>query len=351
MKIALIADTFSVETGTGIARYANELLIGLKKKGIDVKPVCVKPLNIPFGSVIDHSFRLPYHILSKIDKFDLIHATSPSVALSFAFIKKPKVLTYHDLTSILYRNSGVAFHTKMSTPIIYKLIGKYCDKSIAVSTQTKNEIIKYLNIPERKISVINLGINEKFTQIKINKNSNYIIGYIGSLMKRKRVDFLIKSFYHFKSSYPELKAKLFIYGDKKFEYFKLLELAKRLGINNDIIFFGKVAEEDIIEIFNSFDAFVMPSKWEGFSLPILEAQKCGIPVIIKNDAHIPDEVKKYVIETSSEEDMAEKIYMLYTDVYLRNDIIKKGVEYSKRFTWNKTVEETIKVYNEVIDNE
>jgi hypothetical protein len=73
MKVALIVDEFSVEKGTGIARYSYELYKGLKERGIEVEPILIKPPNIPFGAAINHVFLLPYHLLKKANNFDIIH--------------------------------------------------------------------------------------------------------------------------------------------------------------------------------------------------------------------------------------------------------------------------------------
>lgn len=349
MKIALIADTFTVETGTGIARYSQELLTGLNKKHLYALPMRTESPKVPFGETVTHLFRLPYHVLKETNNFDLLHATSPANGFSFPLIKKAKkIVTYHDLTSFLCKEADFPLHARLFNPFVYKNLAKYCDKLIANSTQTKEELVNHLKVPEEKIAVVNLGVDEMFKPMKKEKRDYFIIGYLGALAARKRIDYLIKAFYYLKKEHAEVEMKLSICGKKAQEYSKLVKLAEHLKLDKDIEFKGFVPEEKLVEAYNSFDVFVMPSEWEGFCIPILEAQRCGIPVVIRADAHIPLEVARYCFKAKSEEDMAVKIYEILTRLSLREKVVQKGLGYSKQFTWEKTVSETIKVYEGVI---
>lgn len=353
MKAALVIDELAIEKGTGIARYSCELLKGLEKIGIDVEVISTNPPKLPYGMAINHSLLLPHKVLKKAGDFDLIHATAPITAVSFAFIKKPKIVTFHDLVSILCKSIGVRAHAKFSIPFLFRMAARYSDKIIAVSTQTKEELVNYLKVPEEKIIVINSGIGEEFVSNEKKECDYYVIGYIGALAPRKRVDYTVKAFYYLRKKHPDIEIKLSICGKKKQEYSKLIKLANDLNLelDKDIEFKGFVPDEKLVEAYNSFDVFVMPSEWEGFGIPILEAQRCGVPVVIRVDAHIPEEVSKYCIKAKSEENMAEKIYELLTNPSLKDDIVRKGMEYSKQFTWEKTISETIKVYEEVFRGE
>lgn len=231
--------------------------------------------------------------------------------------------------------------------IFTKKIASKCDRIIADSTQTKNELIQYLKIPEEKITVINLGVDERFQPLKKEETNCYYIGYLGSLMKRKRVDRLIRAFYHLNRNHPDLKTRLVICGSKRHEYSKLLELVNQLGLTKIVVFKGFVSDDQLVQSYNSFDVFVLPSDWEGFGIPILEAQRSGVPVVIMKNSHIPEETSRYCMKAESEEDMAEKIFQLITNKDLRAEIIKNGFEYSKGFTWDKTVDQTLKVYEDV----
>lgn len=347
IKLGLIGDSFSVKTGTGIGRYNKELLSGMTNKGLSVKKISRSPLNVPYGIALNHILFYPYLMFKHFNEVDVFHATSPTNAIFFPFIKKPCIVTYHDLTALICKDCGIKKHARIASPYIYKIAAKYSNKIIANSTQTKEELIKHLKIPESKISVINLAIDEKFGPSCSKNNSNndcYTIGYIGALNKRKSIDFLIRAYYCMKKDYPFLKTKLFICGSKNLEYLSLKELAIQLGISNDVEFTGFIPDDKLVDTYNSFDIFVLPSKWEGFGLPILESQKCGVPVIIREDSLIPREVSKWCIKVKSEIDMANNIYELLTDSSMRSSVINNGLEYSKQFTWEKTINETLNLY-------
>lgn len=347
MKVALIVDEFSVEKGTGIARYSYELYKGLKERGIEVEPILIKPPEMPYGEAINHVFRLPYHLLKKANNFDIIHATSPITGLCFPLIKKPKVMTYHDIITLIYKGSGNSLHAKLAAPLFFR-IGNWSDRIITVSSQTKDEIESCLKIPKEKINVVNIGVDNEFIPIKKEKQEVFTIGYLGAFTLRKRVDYLIRAFYFLKKEHPELKIKLAICGKKTLEYENLEELVREFCLEGDVEFRGFIPQEKLVETYNSFDVFALTSEWEGFCIPIIEAQRCRVPVIIREDAHVPKETSLCCLKADSEENMAEKLYQLLTDYSLKEKIVNKGLAYSKRFTWEKTVEETLRIYTEIL---
>lgn len=348
MKVGLVADTFSVERGTGIARYCQEILSGLSGLGLDVEPIGSSAPQIPFGTVVDHTIGMPYRILRRASGLDIIHATSPICALGFPLLHNSRlVITYHDLTSLLCQDTSSAFHTGLFAPLFLR-IGRFADRIIADSTQTKDEMVAHLGISRAKIAVVNLGVDGRFAPIKRETRDGYTIGYIGALNRRKRLDHLLHAFHRLKKKHSTTPVRLVICGSKRLEYPSLVMLSSELDLTDDVEFRGFVAEDALVETYNSFDVFVLPSEWEGFGLPILEAQRCGVPVIICEGAHIPAEVARCCLRATSEENMADTIHQLLTDSDLRRRTVEEGLEYSQRFTWERMVKETVEVYEEVM---
>ncbi|MGI6078555.1 MAG: glycosyltransferase family 4 protein [Fastidiosipilaceae bacterium] len=341
MRIGLVIDSLSLQHATGIARYSQKLLHGLKDEGIDVQPILIDNNGSTPNHVTKH-VTLASHVLKNISKVDVVHATSPMVAFSFPFISIPKILTYHDLISVVSSN-----HSSFWAPVIYRAFGGCCDRAIAVSSQTRCELIQHLNMAHDKVDVINLGVDDKFVPHSCRNERHYTIGYLGALVPRKGVDFLERSISIFKQLYPNVDLYLDIYGKKNSYYNELSQLSKDLGIDMITSFKGFVQDDAIVDVYNSFDIFVFPSEWEGFGIPILEAQRCGLPVVIRADANIPPEVSKCCIKATDEYDMANKIYSVIKDEMFRRQSIQNGLSYSKSFTWEKMVKETIHVYEEV----
>ena len=298
-----MADTFSVEKGTGIARYSQEMLTGLRQQGLYVEPIAPEPPSLPFGLAINHVLRMPYSVRRKTGGFDVLHATSPITALCFPVIREPRVVTYWDLVSLLCQNTSSAPHTKLFAPLFLR-IGKFADAIIASSSQTKEEMIAHLGIPRHRIHVINPGVSEIFRPAKRQSREGLVIGYVGALNRRKGIDYLLRALHRLKRMKPGFPVTLAVCGGRDREYPVLTRLAVELDLDRDVEFRGFVGGEALAREYNSFDVFVLPSEWEGFGLPILEAQRCGVPVIIREDAHIPQEVSKYCLKASSEEDLS-----------------------------------------------
>lgn len=347
MRIGLVADTFSVEKGTGIARYSQELRRGLADQGLSVEPICPVPPNLPFGLAMNHAVRMPYLVRRKAGRLDLIHATSPITALAFPLITKPKVVTYFDLVSLLCDKTSSAFHTRLFAPLFLR-IGRFADRAIAISTQTKQEMIAHLGIAPEKIAVVSPGVGHGFRYEKKGKGDAHVIGYVGALNRRKAIPYLIRAIHILRASHPRIPAKLVICGNRDLEYGRLVTLVGELGLSQVVEFMNSPTDDELVEAYNCFDVFVLPSECEGFGLPILEAQRCGVPVIIRDDAHIPAEVSKCCLKARSEQDMADKIYELLTNENVRQDAIQRGVEHSQQFTWERTVQETLTIYEEAM---
>ena len=348
MRIGLVADDFAIRSGTGIARYAAELLRGLSKKGWDAVPISVPRHRIPGGSILAHTVQLPWQVLRLGRQMDLVHATSPITALPFPLMGRAKVVTFHDLISLLYREGDTSLHARATLPTIFRTVARSSDGIIAVSSQTKEEIITHLGADPSRITVIPDGVSDAFRPGPRSENPSAVVGYVGHMKSRKRVDLLLRAFQRLVRSHPELDARLAIYGNKDPEYPQLLRLAGDLGILDRTTFPGFADDAMLPGIYRSFDCFVMPSAWEGFGLPILEAQRCGIPVIIQADARIPEEVSRCCVKAASKEEMAEQMARVMTDTEYRERIVREGLAYSSQFTWERTVAETIAVYESLL---
>ncbi len=346
MKIVIVADVATVESRTGIARYAHELIERLAKKS-EVEVIDSASPSVP-KELLNHCAVAPIEVLRRRRRADIFHALAPINALSFPFLSNPTVVMYHDLATLLYRK-GSSLHVKLTASHFYK-IGRYCNSVVVNSTQTRQELIQRLHFPEHKIQVISLGVDERFKPEGRDDRDYLVIGYIGHHAPRKRIDYLIKAFYHFKKAYPTVDAKLEIYGHCNPECGTLHALPRALGIASDVEFHGAVPEDMLVDAYNSFDVFVLPSDWEGFGLPILEAQRCGVPVIIRADVHIPEEVGRQCLKATTEQHMATLFHKLLEKDF-RDSVVQSGLRYSRFFTWERTADETFSLYESLLEND
>jgi glycosyltransferase involved in cell wall biosynthesis len=271
--------------------------------------------------------------------YDVLH--NPIGFIPIHRIKDTKyVVTVHDTQQIHPRG----IKTKIWQRIVVERGLKYtlnnADFIIANSTQTAEEL-QQLGFKSKKISVINLGIDERFTKLAPfpRKSTNkFIIGYLGAFGPNKNIDFILKL------------AKL-IKKDKNVEFrvygkTYLNETLKAKAPTN-LKFMGFAPEKRIVEIYDSFDVFIFPSFYEGFGLPIIEAQARGLPVIIYKYGKIPKEVRKYCFEAEDPEHAVEIIENLKENGYNEKER-KKAMKYARSFTWEKTAKETLKVYHRVV---
>lgn len=300
-----------------------------------------------------------YRSLSKDLKsydLDLVHDTQ---GISTFFIKNDpnykKVITIHDLSSLVFPK----MHIKgmLSDRFLGKRTMKNADKIITVSKSTKDDLIKYFKAPEEKIKPIYLGVDEKFRVLDKDRVRNFkmrynldfpFILYFGVLRSRKNIPTLIKAYNLLKKD--GINHKLVIAGGKNQEYKKILNIVKDLNLERDVIFTGHMPDEVLPELYNAADLFVFPSLYEGFGLPPLEAMTCGTPVITSNTSSLPEVVGDagLIFDPHDVHGLKDTINTVLNNSDLRTELVKKGLNRSKQFTWKKCAEETMNVYKEVL---
>ncbi len=129
----------------------------------------------------------------------------------------------------------------------------------------------------------------------------------------------------------------------------LLGLIKKLGLEKEVVFTGFVSEEELPKWYNAADLFIYPCLYAGFGLPPLEAMACGTPVITSNLTSLPEVVGDagIMINPYDKKQLVEAIHRVLTDENLRENLIKKGLQKAKDFSWDKAAKETLTVYRKV----
>ena len=369
MKIIIDARMYGLEHA-GIGRYLvnlinqiekiskdNELVILLRKKYFDDLRFNDKRFkkilaDYPHYSFLEQIF-LPLQLIKL--KPDLVHFPHFNVPL-FYFGKY--VVTIHDL--IKHESRGMGTTTR--TPLVYWLkqifyllmVRMAVKRSVMIITPSKfwqEELVKRYRLPQNKIVVTYEGVDENLlkTNIKpINILTKYkiktpFVVYTGSLYPHKNVERLVMAV---KKINQDLK--LVIVCARNIFYERFLEKVKKLKAEKFVNLVGFVPDEDLADIYRQAEAFVFPSFWEGFGLPGLEAMALGLPVISSNSSCLPEiygEAALY-FNPSDVNDMAEKISMVVHDKARREALVKNGFEQVKKYSWEKMVKETLKIYQE-----
>ena len=269
-----------------------------------------------------------------------------------------KVLTLHDLTPILFPEMHTR-ETNLTWKSSLKFIKNRTNVMICDSISTKNDCIKLLNIPEKRLRVIPLSADEQYKPLKNKKQihdelkSEYKIDtpfilFVGTLEKRKNVPTLLKSFYKLKKC--KIEHKLVIVGGKGWKYTKIFDLIEEFNLKGDVIFTDYVTDEYLVKLYNAADLFVYPSLYEGFGLPPLEAMACGCPVITSNTSSLPEVVGDagIMIDPNDIDSLTESMHKILTDNELRKEMSRKSLERAGMFSWKKTTKETWDVYEDAL---
>ncbi|MBN1155341.1 glycosyltransferase family 4 protein [candidate division KSB1 bacterium] len=235
------------------------------------------------------------------------------------------------------------------------------EKIIAVSEFTKKDIIETLGIENEKIRVIHEGIDvnkfsdefddgilSKFEQ-SMNSFSPFILS-VGHLEPRKNYVRLIQAYELLKRKY-KIKHKLVIVGQKNWKFQKIYEEVDKLKLRSDVVFTNFVDIKHLVFLYQRADLFVTASTYEGFGFTPLESMAAGTPVAVSNCTSLPEIVgdAALLFNPFDPDDIAEKMYTILMDENTRTRLVKKGKENINRFSWNRCCEETVKLYDEVLD--
>ncbi len=303
------------------------------------------------------------------DNLDVLFVPSHTLPL----ISKPglkTVITVHDLGSE-YLPSMHQLKQRLYLGFMQKYQLRTATKIIAVSKATKDDLIRSIKIDQKKINVVHEGYDkEKFkiqnSKFKINQSikkynliyHNYFL-FVGTVQPRKNLERIIKAF-----AITQLRSgskdsvrshnrgvSLIIAGSKGWLSDEIYQLPKKLGIEDSVKFLGYVPDKDLAPLYAGALAFLFPSLFEGFGLPILEAQACGCPVITSNLSSMPEVAGSGAILVNPFDigDIVEGMKRV-NNQDTRNKIIKAGFDNIKRFSWEKCAKETLEVLKTVISD-
>jgi glycosyltransferase involved in cell wall biosynthesis len=288
------------------------------------------------------------------NKIDIYHGLSNELPLGIEKTSLKTVVTIHDLIFIRYPH---LFRT-IDRKIYYRKFKSACNRAnkiIAVSQQTKQDIIDFFLIPEEKIEVVYQGCNKVFqneitkdikqeTLVKYNLPENYLL-YVGSIEARKNLLTLLKSL----KELPE--QKLVVIGNGKAYKIKCLRFIAEHNLSNRVAFLNELTLQEMAAIYQSAQLLVYPSVFEGFGIPILEALFSRIPVITSKGGCFSEaggSTTKYINALSVNE-MKEAILEIQNSTELQKQMIAKGFEYAQNFRDEKIAINLMEVYKGLRD--
>jgi len=315
MKIG-IANSLNLEKRTGIEEYVYRILQHLPK--ID------EYRNHQFFLYNHENLKWPFKKFWTQIRLSWEMRKNPVDVLfvpahSFPFFSQKLVITIHGLE---YENAPKAYSwfERLKLRFLTKRNAKKADRIIVPSQSVKNNLIKFYRINPEKIFVIHHGIESQSSKLQTQNSSKYIL-YIGGIHKRKNIEGLKKAYEILKNKY-KIQHELILAGIDRY-----------------------VSEEEKWKLLENADVFVYPSLCEGFGFPPLEAQSMGIPVVSSNVSAMPETLKDsaLLVDPYNPEEIAEAIYRILSDKNLRAELIKRGRENTKRFSWPNCAKETLKI--------
>jgi len=388
MVIGIDGNEANTDKKVGIGEYSFELISQFKEFPISNVQFQIYLKDQPRGDLPDETKNWKYRILKPGKLWtqwrlplDLYwHKPRPDIFFTpthYAprFSPVPTVVSVMDL-------SYLHFPELFAEKDLYQLKNwtKYSVQNaahvITISNSSKNDIIKAYNIPKERVSVVYPGIKEVTTlnphvysmselKSKYKISENYILS-VGTLQPRKNTTRLIEAFSRVVQHYSSSGAKrsregkefsqssnnnlqLVIVGKKGWLYEDILAAPKKFGVEDRVKFLDFVSGDDLVSLYKNAQCYVFPSLYEGFGLPVLEAMKFDCPVITSNVSSLPEAAGDAALYVNplDVDDIAKKIEKILEDGELRKELVKKGREQVKKFSWEKSARETLAILQQV----
>ncbi|MBD2363477.1 glycosyltransferase family 4 protein [Anabaena minutissima FACHB-250] len=319
-------------------------------------PVYTLPIPVSITNLLS---KIPNPILPYYEGYfgfpNIVHGTDYFV---YPCAKSINLMTIYDLTFIKYSHFSSQI-VKTYTNRINQCL-KWTDLIITISENSKQDIIKYLNISPEKVFVTPLAsrYNSDYfytdnslnleQQVSYDFSKPYLL-FVSTIEPRKNINAIIAAFNILKQQY-KIEHQLVLIGKKGWIYESIFAAIENSTWSKEIHHLDYLSDELVALFYSKADVFVYPSFYEGFGLPVLEAMTLGAPVVASNSSSIPEVAGDAAILIDPQDSMqlAESILKLISDRELRQDLINRGKERAKLFTWERTARETLKAYRAII---
>ncbi len=355
MKIAIIS-VAKPETGTGngTTEYAYQLMLRLReKKGnkVDSYYAVDKSRKNDIAGLIYTNTLFSRQIAAIAKKnYDIIHITIQELGFAARILKKKKttariVTTVHDLIRLKKNMHKGVLQTSYNRLVKRSFDDaiRYSDFITFNSRQTMEETFSHYGTIKNSALAWH-GTKRSFIDEPIRKlrHNKFVVGYIGALGQYKNVISILKIAERLKDS-NHIIFKIYGTGEEK----KRIEDYKEKQQLMNVYMMGFISEDKLIRTYDSFDAFMMPSMYEGLSHQVLEAGARGVPIIIYKKAKIPEEIAKHCIKAKDEKDAAAILERIS-----KTGVSKKQTQsitsYYRKFTWDRTADQIYAIYKKLL---
>jgi glycosyltransferase involved in cell wall biosynthesis len=287
---------------------------------------------------------------------DLLHA--PHYVVS-PLTRCPYVVTIHDCIHLRFPQYLPNATARVYARTVMKIAAHRARRILTVSHASKEDILHYLGVPADKVEVIYNALDERLAtpptaediarvRQRFQLTSPFIL-YTGNIKPHKNVDRLIEAYSVLRERGVE-DVKLLIIGDEISKYPNLRRLVHRFQLHQHVRFHGFVPDATLAALYRLAAVFVFPSLCEGFGLPPLEAMAAGVPVITSNVSSLPEVVgdAAILVDPTDAGAIADAMARVLGDPTLGADLVRRGYERVKCFSWARSVARTHEVYAELV---
>lgn len=372
MKIAI--DTGPLKDGhkvRGIGVHTRELLLALEqeikragKRETKIEAVDFSRVNLSKYDILHYQFFNPFFL------------TVPKKRIA------KTIITIHDLIPLIYPEHYPPGTKGKLRFLTQKYLFKNVDAIITISETSKKDICRFLGVHPNKVSVIPLAPRRIFRKlpntslirsdvVKKYRLPKHFVLYVGDINYNKNIPTLVEACKLAKvplvicgKQALEIESKgvdiyslkgprdwvRYLFGKPHSEIAHYQEVLDRVKGYNKVIRLGFVPDKDLVAIYNLASVYVQPSFYEGFGLPILESQASGCPVIASRiQVHVEIVGNSALFaDPNDASDFAKEIIKVVKDEKFRNGLVKEGLKNSKKFSWDKTAEQTLEVYQKLV---
>lgn len=368
MQIGIDARAALWYRGSGIGTYTYQLIRGL----LSIDPLNHYQLVYPpvrwtdvhdgfeliAGEDKNRSFWEEVQIAPDLESagLDIYHVPQNGIGLPSSIQRKTKlVVTIHDLIPFVLPQTCSKSYLRIALRELPRVVDM-ADYIIAVSFNTKRDLVEILGVPDDKITVVYEAAEPIYRPICHREAKMYVekewgiagtyILNVGGFSRRKNVVGLVRAFYRVKAGLPDDCQLVLVGGAGGGSYDEAKALVEKWGLEGRVVFPGFVPTNSMPYLYSGADLFAYPSLYEGFGLPPLEAMACGVPVIAARSSSIPEVVGNggLLYDPYDEESLSETLLKVMSDHELRRRLVERGCRQQARFSWRKAAAETWMVY-------
>ncbi|MCL5962574.1 MAG: glycosyltransferase family 4 protein [Chloroflexi bacterium] len=309
------------------------------------------PTVRPMVRILWEQLILPVELARR--RVDVLHSMGYAQPLACA---SRSIVTVHDLTFMLFPNTFNRTN-RAYLSLFTRLSVRRADRVIAVSHNTKDDIVRLIGIAPEKVAVIHHGVEPMFRKIEDRSQieafkrrrglpDRYVL-FIGTLEPRKNLLTLLSAFARLKKE-SNIPHRLVIGGAKGWMWDEILATIERLDLRRDVLLPGYLPLDEEPMWYNGADLFVYPSLYEGFGFPPLESMACGTPVITSDGSALPEVVGDagVLVDPTDTDQLAGAMRTVLGDTSLREDLARRGLERASSFSWEEAARRTVEAYRE-----